>query len=173
MSSKPIGHIIRFIGVMLFQVLILNQVNVADGLINPYLYPLIILLLPLSTPSWILMIIALFTGLGIDMFTNTMGLHASALVTMAFFRSTVLRLLTPIRGYEQYDQPFLGMMGWRWFITYASVLILIHHVVFFFLEIFTFQFLGNTVLKILLSSVVSILLAVIFEMIFYKSSSRR
>ena len=173
MSSKPIGHIIRFIGIMLLQVLILNQVNVGNGLINPYLYPLIILLLPFSMPSWILMIIALITGLGIDMFTNTMGLHASALVTMAFFRSTVLRLLTPLRGYDQQDQPFLGVMGWRWFITYTSVLIVIHHVVFFFLEIFTFQFLGNTVLKILLSSIISILLALIFEMIFYKSSSRR
>ena len=172
MSSKPLRHIIRFIGIMLLQVLILNQVNVANGMINPYIYPLIILLLPLSVPSWLIMSIAFFTGLGIDMFTNTIGLHASALVAMAFFRSTVLRILTPIHGYDQHDQPFLGYMGWRWFLTYASLLFVIHHVVFFFIEIFSFQFLGSTLLKILLSSVISIVLAVIFEMIFYKSSSR-
>jgi len=172
-SKGIVKHIIRFIGIMIFQVIILNQVNVANGMINPYIYPLFILLLPLLTPSWLVMIIALFTGLGIDMFTNTMGLHASALVTMAFFRSSLLRGLTPIRGYDQYDEPFFGYMGWRWFLMYAAILLLIHHLSFFFLESFTVKFIGQTLLKIALSSVMSILLIVIYEMIFYKSSPRR
>ena len=166
-------NIARFIGLMLFQVLVLNQVNIAGGLINPYIYPLIILLLPFSTPTWLLMLIALFTGLGVDMFTNTMGLHASALVTMAFLRSMIIRILTPTRGYDQYEKPYLGHMGWRWFLTYTSILLFLHHLVFFLLEMFSLEFLGHLVLKIIFSAIVSFILVVIYEMIFYKSLPRR
>jgi len=72
---------IRFIGLVLLQVLILNHIRIG-GYINPYVYGLYILLLPFSTPKWLVLFAGFSIGLSVDIFMSTAGLHAGATVVI-------------------------------------------------------------------------------------------
>jgi rod shape-determining protein MreD len=67
MINNIITSILRFVVLILVQVLILNNIHLG-GYINPYLYVLFILLLPIETPKWAVLILAFFLGLGVDIY---------------------------------------------------------------------------------------------------------
>lgn len=161
-----INHILRFFGLLLFQTIILNNINV-NGLINPYIYPLFIMLLPLSIHYGLLLVLSFLMGLGIDIFSNTAGLHAFTSVFIAFIRPAILRALAAPGGYESENKPTINSLGIRWFLSYSLVIIFIHHTILFFMEVFSFNLFGRTILRIILSSIISIILIVIFEYLFY------
>jgi len=84
-----IQNIIRFLLLVLFQVLVLNNIEFL-GFINPYLYILFILSLPVQTPRWFALLLAFVLGLTIDTFSNTMGMHAFASVLICFLRNGII-----------------------------------------------------------------------------------
>lgn len=136
---------------ILFQILILNNVQFS-GYVNPYVYIMFILMIPSLTPSWLLLLTAFFTGLIIDLFSGSPGMHAGATVMAAFSRPFVLRLIAPRDGYESGSDLSLSAYGIRWFFIYASAIILIHHTTLFFLEVFRFDGFFRTILRIIISS---------------------
>ena len=81
-----------FISLVLVQVLVLNYIQFS-GYINPYIYVLFVLLLPVSTPRYAVVMLGFFIGLVIDIFSNTAGMHASATTFMAFVRPYVINLI--------------------------------------------------------------------------------
>ncbi|HVA97939.1 MAG TPA: rod shape-determining protein MreD [Bacteroidia bacterium] len=161
----------RFIILVLLQVLIIK--NIALGIfVNPFIYILFIMMLPFSIPNGLLLLIAFITGLTIDMFYNTMGIHAFACVFMAYCRPTVLRIISPRDGYEFGTEPTLQSMGLQWFLPYSIILVLIHHSVLFSLEYFRFSEFGITFLKIIISSIATIILLFIIQFLFYKEKQQ-
>lgn len=150
-----INTILRFsiitILLILLQVLVLNNIQFS-GYVNPYVYVMIILLLPSVTPSWLVLIISFVTGLIIDLFSGSPGMHASATLLAGFSRPLVLRLISPRDGYESGSDLSMAAYGFRWFFIYAATIILIHHTALFFLEVFRFTDFFRTILRILLSS---------------------
>jgi len=68
---------------------------------NPYIYILFILLLPANTNRSLLLIIAFFTGLTVDFFAHTLGLHAAASVFIAYLRPGTIRLFLGIMSSPQ------------------------------------------------------------------------
>ena len=84
-----------FVGLVLLQVLILNNVHIA-GYATPFLYVYFILKFASGTSRNELMLWAFFLGLTIDIFSNTPGMNAAATVFLAFVRPTFLRLFTPV-----------------------------------------------------------------------------
>ena len=83
-----------FIGLVLLQVLILNNVHIA-GYATPFLYIYLILKFESDTPRNALMLWAFFLGLAVDVFSDTPGMNAAATVLLAFLRPTFLRLFVP------------------------------------------------------------------------------
>jgi rod shape-determining protein MreD len=150
-----INTILRFsiitIILILLQVLVLNNIQFS-GYVNPYVYVMIILLLPSVTPSWLVLIISFVTGLIIDLFSGSPGMHASATLLAGFSRPLVLRLISPRDGYELGSDLSMAAYGFRWFFIYATTVVLIHHTALFFLEVFRFTDFFRTILRILLSS---------------------
>lgn len=150
-----INSILRFgiitILLILLQVLVLNNIQFS-GYVNPYVYVMIILLLPSVTPSWLVLIISFMTGLIIDLFSGSPGMHASATLLAGFSRPLVLRLISPRDGYESGSDLSMEAYGFRWFFIYAATIVLIHHTTLFFLEVFRFADFFRTILRILLSS---------------------
>lgn len=73
-----------FIGLVLLQVLILNNVHIA-GYATPFLYIYFILKFNSGTSRNELMLWAFFFGLTIDVFSDTPGMNAAATVLLAFF----------------------------------------------------------------------------------------
>ena len=164
--------IIRFIGLALIQVLILNQVYLF-GVATPYIYPLFVLLLPIYAPRWLTLTTALLLGLTIDAFSNTGGLHGFATVFLAFVRPVILRILTPREGYEQSDRPTPASLGIVWFISYIAMGMLIHHVVYFGMEILSLAYLWFMVKRIAASWLASIGVILLLQLLFYPRKSVR
>jgi rod shape-determining protein MreD len=162
MINDIISNIIRFIILVLVQVLILNNIQLG-GYINPYLYVLFILLLPIETPKWLILFLSFFIGIGVDMFSNTMGLHAAASVFMGFCRPYLLKVLAPREGYATETKLSLKSMSLRWFLTYGGILVFLHHLFLFYTEAFRFTEFFHTLLRVILSSFFSILLIIICQ----------
>lgn len=83
-----------FVGLILLQVLILNNVHIA-GVATPFLYVYFILKFNSGTSRNELMLWGFCIGLAIDIFSNTPGMNAAATVLLAFLRPLFLRLFTP------------------------------------------------------------------------------
>ena len=128
-------NIVRFIVVITFQVLIMDNVMIS-GYMIPYVYLLFILLMPFETPQWVLLLSGFFLGLGIDLLENTPGLHTAATVLIAFVRPYLLSLLAPRDGYETDTFPRIHFYGFSWFLKYTLIIVVIHHFALFYLEIF-------------------------------------
>lgn len=131
-------NILRAIGIFLIQVFVLRMVQI-EGLDYVYLlvYPLFILLLPIRTPVWVLLLLAFGFGLGIDSIYHSLGVHASALVFTAFMRAGILRVLEPRGGYNSINSPNIRTLGIAWFARYSGSLLFLHLLFYFSIEVFT------------------------------------
>ncbi|MCE1156066.1 MAG: rod shape-determining protein MreD [Bacteroidales bacterium] len=147
-------NIVRFILLILIQVFVLNNIRFS-GFINPYIYILFILLLPVRFPRWISLILGFALGLIIDSFTNTPGVHAFATVLIAYLRNPVINAFISV---EEGANPVPGLhsFGVSAFVKYLISLVVIHHTAFYFLEVFSFHDAGITLMRIVLNSFVTI-----------------
>jgi len=171
MTSKVFINIIRFIILVGLQVLILENINLR-GYINPYLYVYFILLLPFETPGWLLLIASFLMGFSIDTFVGTMGIHTAASVLMAFARPLIIKAIPSRKEFEPGMKPSISDLGFLWFFTYSLLLVFIHHFALFYLEVFSFTDFFNTLLRVLLSSIFTILLVIIAQYLFFKASGK-
>lgn len=167
MNSRLLIHIGRFIGVVLLQVLILNNVQLS-GYINPYFYVLFILLLPIEIPSLALLLLGFVLGLSIDIFSHTIGMHTAASVFLAFCRPYVLKFMAPREGYDFGLTPGIRDFGLVWFASYTSILVVFHHTAYFFLEMYRITDFFDTLARVLLSAVFTIILVLLAQYISYK-----
>jgi rod shape-determining protein MreD len=162
------NSIIRYSGAFLIlivlQLLIFNNIEFS-GYINPYIYVMFILILPVAIPSWILLLLAFLTGLVIDLFSGTIGVHAFATVMAGFVRPWVLSLNITAEASEPETSPSSYRSGLRWFLIYVVTVVMIHHLALFFVEIFSFRNFFHTVLRVLLSTAATTFFIVLFDFI--------
>lgn len=160
-------NIIRFFLLILVQVFIFSNIELS-GYINPYVYVLFIILLPFETPQWISLILGFLLGFTIDIFNETLGMHTAATVFMAYLRPFILAYFAPREGYESGSFPRVFYYGLPWFIKYAGILILAHHLVLFYLEMFSLHDFFATFLRVLLSAMFSSLLIIISQYFIFR-----
>lgn len=165
MSRSYLFLFMRFVVLVAAQVLIVDHINLG-GYINPALYILFILLLPFQIPGWFLLVSSFFLGMSIDIFSNSTGLNAAASVFVAFVRPAVIRGVGAPADYEGHLNPGIPDMGTRWFVTYSAVLILIHQLLIGVLESFYLAEAGSILLRMILSSAVTLFIIVIVEYLF-------
>lgn len=151
-----------FILLILLQVLLFNNIQFS-GYVNPYVYILFILLLPLEIPSWLLLLLSFLMGLLIDFFSGSPGVHTSATVLIGFVRPYVLRIVSPRDGYEAGNDPSIFNYGLRWFASYTLLIVLIHHTTLFYLEIFRIADFFRTLLRVILSTIFSTTFILLIE----------
>jgi rod shape-determining protein MreD len=154
---------VRFILLVLFQVLVLNNIEFL-GYVNPYLYILFIITLPVKLPKWIAILIAFATGLLIDTFSNTHGMHAFAAVLIAFLRTGIIELFITIEEGNN-PTPTFYTFGLNAYIKYVVLMVLIYHMAFFMLEAFSLAHIWLLLTKIVLSSVVTFIMIMGFQTI--------
>lgn len=171
MANVIIRNIIRFFLLVLIQVLIIKNIELGR-FINPFVYVLFIVVLPFETPKWLLLCIAFILGITIDMFYDTAGMHAAACVFMAYLRPGVLKLFSPRDGYEFGTQPTIQYLGVPWFLSYAGILIVLHHLILFYIEIFRFSEFFSTFFRVLVSSIFTMLLVVISQYFFQRKKEQ-
>jgi rod shape-determining protein MreD len=162
MINSILKYGLIFILLILLQVLLFNNIEFS-GYINPWIYIMFILLLPCEISSWMLLIIAFLTGLTIDLFCGSPGMHASATVLAGFVRPHVMRLISPRDGYETGSDPSMMIYGFKWYLIYTLIIVLIHHTALFYLEVFRLTDFFRTLLRVILSSLFSITFIILLE----------
>lgn len=166
MNSSVIASLIRFLFFLIVQVLILKNINIYPPYVHVFIYPLFILLLPLKTPHWALLLLGFLMGICVDMFYYSYGLHAAAGVLIAYARKFVSQFLEPRGGYEINDNPNKTDLGFTWFLQYSSILMGIFVIYVFLLEDFSFLNIGIILLKSVIAFILSMMVILLHHFIF-------
>lgn len=170
LSQIPL-NLLRLVLLLLAQILIFSNINFSS-FVNPYVFPLFILLLPFETPRWLLMLIGFLSGLLLDYFLGSVGMHAAACLLIGYFRPFLINVITP-KGTEFEISPNVFAQGITWFIVYLGVTMFIYLTLYFFVEAATFLNFFFMLLKIFLSVIVSVLFMLIFLFLFSSKKKRR
>ena len=164
-------NLLRFVLLLLAQALIFSNINFS-AFVNPYVFPLFILLLPFETPRWLLMLIGFFAGLALDVFLGSIGMHAAACVLIGYLRPFLISIITP-KGTEFEISPNVYSQGLTWFVVYLGVATTVYLGFYFLIEEATFRNFFLLLLKMVLSVVMSVAFMLIFLFLFSSKKSRR
>jgi len=158
-------HFIKYLGLLpfyvLLQVLVLNEV-LFSAYINPFLYVLLIISLPLKTPKWFLLVYAFLLGFSIDIFSGSLGFHSTTTVLIAFLKPFISKITIPHNILGESDEITMKKIGTKSFITFSLFLILIHNSCLFIIEHLSFNLALSG--KILASSVATLIIVLITQL---------
>ncbi len=156
-------NVIRFVLLILVQVLIFNKLNFF-GYINPMVYILFLYWYPIKKKRPVFLLSSFLLGFMVDLFSDTVALHAAATVTIAYLRPTIMRFCFGV-NYEFQNFKLTNTTSAQQF-TFLTLLIIIHHLVFFTIEIFSF---ANTLLilkKTMFISLATLILCLLLSSLF-------
>lgn len=165
--SDVLRNMIRFAVFILVQVYVLNQVPYLHRFITPSLYFLFILWLPFAVSRQWLLILGFITGITLDYFTMTPGLHAAACLLVAYVRPFLVGLLMPKEVTEfNYREPSPKAMLWSPYFIYILVLTVLHHSYLLLLEWLDAGSFTDMLIRLLSSTGISLLLIIVVELLF-------
>ncbi len=168
MNSHIIRNIIRAVFVLFIQLVLLKRINITIGdfnYIHLTVYPIIILLIPYNSPRPLTILIAFLIGLFVDIFYDSLGVHAGACTMVAFARYYILGFVSPTNGYKN---PALTayQYGVSWLLTYSGIFLFIHLFTLYSLEAFSFVYITEIALRTIFSFVASLFLMMVGYLIF-------
>ena len=170
MNSDIAKNIWRFVLLLLLQGLIFKRISPDASLfyyVDFIIFPLFLFLLPFRTSPLLIIFLGFVIGLSLDLlFYDSPGVHASASVFTGFIRPTVLRFLEPKSGYNINQSPNKSELGMTWFLSYAAILLFGHLLFYFSIEFFTFVYIGQILLKTVLSFIFSMCFILLYMLIF-------
>ena len=165
MGNLIVIHIIRAIFILLIQILVFRQLEFGDSILryaHILFYPVIIILLPLKFSRNGLIVFGFLIGIVLDIFYNSIGIHAAAAVFTAFIRPYILQIIEPRGGYNVNISPTRFHLGINWFLKYASILTFLHCFFYFSVEAFSFVYIK----EILLSTLITFIFTMIFILLY-------
>ncbi len=161
-SQNILRMLVAFVVLTLLQVLVFNDLRLSN-LVNPYIYIAFIISLPFGTSRNTTLTLSFVAGLTIDLFANTPGMHAAACTLMGFVRPYILQAIAFNTEYNAEDTPTVHLYGIGWFVRYASMMTIVHHAALFVIERFDAAYLPSTLLRIVLSSLTTIVLILVIQ----------
>lgn len=165
--SDLVKNIFRLTIFILLQVYVLNKIPHLHRFIIPSIYFLFILWLPFTLTRVGLLLVGFVTGLILDYFTHTPGLHAAACVLIAYIRPFVIMALIPRDTNEiNYREPSPKGMGWAPYTLYVFVLTFLHHAWLTLLEWIDFGSFMDFIIKVGATTAISMLLILTAELLF-------
>ncbi|QRX63499.1 rod shape-determining protein MreD [Dysgonomonadaceae bacterium zrk40] len=165
MKISYIRELLLFLMLVLLQVLLLSRINLF-GMATPVIYGYFLLKLPVGRNQFYVIISAFLMGLIIDIFLNTLGMNAAAITLVAMFRKSLMGLFFEKDEFEGFV-PGMNSAPAP-FVRFTIFTIFIHVTLLFFIESFTLFNLVNTLLRIIISGVSSILLIIAIDKLIYR-----
>jgi len=167
MNNIIFSYGLRFVLLVLVQISLLNHINFL-GFISPYLYVIFICLFPINNNRMVFLLLSFFLGLAIDIFSDSGGVHAAASVTIAFARPVILKFSFG-SIYEHQNIKFKNVdFGAK--MIYFFIMVIIHHIILFALEIFNISKILLVLQKSLFSGIFTIILCIVVSTIFSKKT---
>lgn len=167
MRTDLLGGILRVILILLAQVLLFKNLVLYDQAFC-FAYVMLFLVLPIDTNRMVQLMIALVIGLTVDMFYNTLGIHAAASIFMVYARMYWVRIVMPTGGYDSMPKINVRTQGLDVFVTYAFPLIWLHTLLLFFIEAAGFTMFLQTLGKAFYSALFTMVVILIIQYLFYK-----
>jgi hypothetical protein len=165
MSRINIIQIISFFIYLLYQVLILKNIVLFNTAFC-FLYIAYLFFLPVESNTMVLMLMGFAMGFSIDIFYDSLGLHAFACVFVMYVRNSYLSAITPQGGYDSSATPSITANGMQLFLVYTIPLVFLHHAVLFFVEAGGFEMFWFTLWKIITSTIFTTLVTVVVQYLF-------
>jgi len=165
MKISYLYDIVLFILLILLQVLLLNRISFF-GIATPVLYLYFLLKLTMGRNFLYVIISGFLLGLAIDIFLNTPGMNAAATTIVAACRKPFMNLFFEKDEYDDFVPGIYTATGP--FIRFTILMVSLHLTLLFFIESFTLFNLPATLLRIVSSSVISILLIFALDSFIFK-----
>ena len=159
---------LRFMLLIILQVMLLNRIALF-GVATPVLYIYFLLKLPVGRNQFYVIISGFLLGLIIDIFLNTPGMNAAATTIVAAFRRPIINLFFSRVEYDEFVPGMYTAAGA--FIRFTIFTVLLHLTLLFFIESFTLFNLMNTLLRIVSSSLISVVLILALDSLMYKKKA--
>ena len=173
MNSQLIfRNIGRFLLLVLLQVLVFNNIYLG-GYINPCIYVLFIAMLPTNTGRIPMMLIAFATGLCVDVSTNMLGFHTFACTVVGYLRGIWLDKIIIRDNEEVIETPSLYSGSYQQFLVYLFLVLFVFNLVYHTLLVFELREFFSILLSTLLSTVVTWILAVLYQTLLLRKMRRR
>lgn len=166
MTNQLVENIARFLFLLFIQVIIFNKI-LLFGFVNPYLYIIFILLFPINAQQWTLMLFSFLLGIILDMFGNSGGAHAAACLIIAYFRPFILQACFGLNYIHQNLK--LNNASFKQLTLYVTIMVVIHHLTLFSLEVFQLKHIRFILLQTLSSGLFSIVLIILGLSLFQKN----
>jgi len=167
MIDVIVKNIIRFLFLIFLQVGVINNIELSIFL-SPMFIVLFIILLPIETPKWLLLLSSFFLGLIVDIFMNSLGILAFSAVLVAYLRPFYLFVTAPRDGYEKGTTLGVRDYTWPWFLRYAFVLTFVMHFFYFLLLGFNQENFLIILWQTIISSFVTLLLIAVYHLFITK-----
>lgn len=165
--SKKVNLVFLFFFLLFLQVFVLNNI-LFFGFINPYVYIAFVFLYPLKEKRIPFLFYCFSLGLLIDFFSDSGGIHAFSILSIAYIRLFFIKLY--FRKITA-DYPFFNLKSESFgkIFNYTVTLTLIHHLIYFSLANFSFQNFSDVLLNVLFSSIFTLTLYFLGTYLFMKS----
>lgn len=156
-----IVKILFFVLLFAIQVLISNYLN-----LGPYVYicliPFIILNIPMSTPTWLVMLASFATGLLLDMVSGgVLGLNAAAAVMTAFLRNPIYKATARRDRQDKTEVPSAANIGLSKYVLYMGSCTALYMFTYIFIDCIGTGHLLLIVLKFIASTVLNVVIALL------------
>jgi rod shape-determining protein MreD len=129
------------------------------GYISPFPYILFIILYPVNGNKSGLVVASFLLGLIMDMFSNSGGIHATACLVLAYFRTSIFKFAFGL-SYEYQTVKLNDIVTPERF-SFILLSVVIHHFTLFLLEAFQFSFIFDILIRTALSSVFTLIICII------------
>lgn len=169
-NNYVLSSIFYFLLFLFSQILLFKNLALFNNALC-FIYIGFILLLPFNTNHLLLMIMAGVLGVIIDIFYDTLGIHASACVLVAYIRPYIINILTPKGGYDKGADVSISAQGFQWMMAYAVILIFIHHLTLFILEIWGGRLFLPLIIKTLASTIFTLIVFTLLQYLFQPTKS--
>lgn len=136
MLLENFRRLLQFLALLALQVLLMNHIHVM-GYGSVLVYVALLLYFPLGSSRIGTLLWAFALGFAVDMFSNTPGVSSASLTFAAMFQPGLLRTFTPKEALDDMTPNYKSMGFWN-HLRYLSILLILHHVVYFALESFTY-----------------------------------
>lgn len=164
-ASLVFRNIGRFLLLMALQILVFNNLYLG-GYISLFVYIAFLLALPTNMGKTPLLLTAFASGIVTDLFCNVMGLHTCAAVTMMMVRILIGHKILTKGDPVEISTPSMYSVPFSQYIWYLLILVLTYSIVYFTLQIFSFEDFFKILVLSVLSTIGTSVMVLLYQLIF-------
>jgi hypothetical protein len=162
-----------FVVYLLLQILVFKNLTLGE-VASAHAYLVALLIIPVNTPFPILLFMAFFSGMFVDIlsFGPFKGVSAFSAVLMMSLRNAWVGLITNKSSFRGTEETLIKVQPFGWLVQYMMPLIIVYEFSYHVLEAFSFHHFGFTLLRFALSSLYTLLICLIFTYWIHQENKR-